>query len=134
MKTHSTPTLQILRQFNEAFVRHDGSLLTDLIAENCVMESVEPAPNGTRYEGRSACLDFWHKLANSREGEFTAENIVASEEHGIIRWRYCFGPGLSQSVRGVNVMRVRDGLIVEALGYVKTGEASVAQSVRSAVE
>ncbi len=133
MKTQSSRTLQILQEFNEAFVRHDGSPLEDLVAEDCVMESVEPAPDGTRYVGRRACLEFWQKLADSREGEFTAENIIGIDEHGIIRWRYRFGPALSQSVRGVNVMRVRDGLIVEALGYVKTGEASVSQSVRSAV-
>ena len=36
------------------------------------------------------------------------------------------GPGLSQSVRGVTLMRLRDGLIVEALAYAKTGDASVA--------
>jgi ketosteroid isomerase-like protein len=114
MKTQSSQTLQILQKFNEAFERHDGSPLEDLVAEDCVMESVEPAPDGTRYVGRRACLEFWQKLADSREGEFTAENIVGTDEHGIIRWRYRFGPGLSQSVRGVNVMRVRDGLIVEA--------------------
>ena len=132
MKAQPSPTLQILRQFNQAFVDHDATLLDGLIAEDCVMESVEPAPDGTRYVGRRACLEFWQKLANNRDGAFTPEDIVAADEHGIIRWRYRFGPGLSQSVRGVNVMRVRGGLIVEALGYVKTGDAPVATAVRSA--
>jgi len=132
MKAQPSQTLQILQRFNQAFVQHDGSLLEDLIAEDCVMESVEPAPEGTRYVGRSACLEFWQKLANSRDGAFAAEDIVGIDEHGIIRWRYRFGPGLSKSVRGVNVMRVRDGLIVEALGYVKSGDASVATAVRRA--
>jgi hypothetical protein len=89
------------------------------------MESVEPAPDGTRYVGRKACLEFWQKLADNRDGAFSDEEIVAIGEHAIIRWRYRFGPRLSKSVRGVNVMRVRDGLIVEALGYVKSGDASV---------
>lgn len=124
-------TAQIMHQFNQAFLQHDGSLLENLIAEDCVMESVEPAPDGTRYVGRSACLEFWQKLANNRDGAFTAESIEAFGEHGIIRWRYRFGPGLSQSVRGVNVMRVHEGLIVEALGYVKSGGA-VATAVRGA--
>lgn len=132
MKAQPSQTLQILQRFNQAFVQHDGSMLEDLIAEDCVMESVEPAPDGTRYVGRGACLEFWQKLANSRDGEFDAEAIVAADEHGFIRWRYHFGPELSKSVRGVNVMRVRDGLIVEALGYVKSGDASVATAVRSA--
>lgn len=132
MNTKRPETSQLLQQFNEAFMQHDGSLLEHLVAEDCVMESVEPAPNGTRYEGRSACLTFWQNLANNRDGAFTAEDIMAFGDHGIIRWRYRFGPGLSQSVRGVNVMRVRDGLIVEALGYVKSGDAAVATAVRSA--
>jgi ketosteroid isomerase-like protein len=131
MKAQPSQTSQTLERFNRAFVEHDSSLLEDLIAEDCVMESVEPAPDGTRYVGRSACLEFWQKLANNRDGAFTAEDIVGRDEHGIIRWRYRFGPGLSQSVRGVTVMRVRDGLIVEALGYVKSGGA-VATAVHSA--
>jgi ketosteroid isomerase-like protein len=125
METRPSPTLQIMQRFNQAFVQHDGSLLDGLIAEDCVMESVEPAPDGTRYVGRDACLEFWQKLANNRDGAFADEEIVAIGEHAVIRWRYRFGPGLSQSVRGVNVMRVRDGLITEALGYVKSGDASV---------
>jgi ketosteroid isomerase-like protein len=134
MGTLSNQTLQIMQRFNQAFMQHDGSLLDGLIAEDCVMESVEPAPDGTRYVGRDACLEFWQKLANNRDGAFTAEDIVAIDEHAIIRWRYRFGAGLSQSVRGVNVMRVRDGLITEALGYVKSGDASVASAVRGATE
>jgi ketosteroid isomerase-like protein len=125
MKTLSSQTLQIMQRFNRAFIQHDGSLLDGLIAEDCVMESVEPAPDGTRFVGREACLEFWQKLADNRDGQFADEEIVAIDEHAIIRWRYRFGPGLSQSVRGVNVMRVRDGLIIEALGYVKSGDASV---------
>ena len=132
MEPRSSQTLQIMQQFNRAFVQHDSSLLDDLIAEDCVMESVEPAPDGTRYVGRDACLEFCQKLANNRDGAFADEEIVAIDERAIIRWRYRFGPGLSQSVRGVNVMRVRDGLIVEALGYVKSGDAAVATAVRSA--
>lgn len=132
METPLSPTLQVIQRFNQAFVRHDAALLDDLIAEDCVMESVEPAPDGTRYVGRTACLAFWKKLASNRDGEFADEDIVAGGEHGIIRWRYRFGPGLSKSVRGVTVMRVRDGVILEAHGYVKSGEAPVATAVRSA--
>jgi ketosteroid isomerase-like protein len=132
MESRSSQTLQIMQRFNRAFLQHDASLLDDLIAADCVMESVEPAPNGTRYVGRTACLEFWQNLANNRDGAFADEDIVAIDERAIIRWRYRFGPGLSQSVRGVNVMRVRDGLITEALGYVKSGDASVVTAVRSA--
>ena len=40
-------------------------------------------------------------------------------ERATIRWRLRWGEDESNSVRGVNLMRVRDGQIVEALGYVK---------------
>lgn len=125
-------TSEVLHRFNEAFLRHDASLLKDLVAEGCVMESVEPAPDGTRYVGRNACLTFWQNLANNKDGAFDTEDIAVVADRGIIRWRYRFGPGLSQSVRGVNVMTVREGQITEALGYVKTGAASVATAVRDA--
>lgn len=132
MENPSSQTLHILQRFNQAFVRHDASMLDDLIAEDCVMESVEPAPDGTRYVGRDACLAFWRKLAASRDGEFEDEDIVAGGEHGTILWRYRFGPGLSQSIRGVTVMRVRDGRIAQAHGYVKSGDGSAATAVRAA--
>lgn len=124
-------TSAAIDRFNQAFLRHDASLLEDLVAEDCVMESVEPAPDGTRYVGRAACLSFWQNLANSRDSAFAPEDVVVSGDHAIIRWRYRFGPELSQSVRGVTVMRLRDGLIVEALGYAKSGDPSVAAAVRN---
>jgi ketosteroid isomerase-like protein len=127
-------TLQIMQRFNKAFIQHDGSLLDGMIAEDCVMESVEPAPDGTRFVGLEACLEFWKNLANDRNGQFADEEIVALGERAIIRWRYRFGPELSKSVRGVNLMRVRDGLIVEALGYVKSGDTAVATAVRGATQ
>ena len=132
MKAQPSQTLQILQRFNQAFVQHDPSLLENLIAEDCVMESVEPAPDGTRVVGRAANLAFWGNLAVNKDGAFTVEDVVVFGERANIRWRYRFGPGLSQSVRGVTLMRLRDGLIVEALGYAKTGDASVGTAVRNA--
>jgi ketosteroid isomerase-like protein len=132
MKAQPSQTLQILQRFNQAFLQHDASLLEDLIAEDCVMESVEPAPDGTRVVGRAANLRFWQNLANNRDGAFAVEDVVVFGERANIRWRYSFGPGLSASVRGVTLMRLRDGLIVEALGYAKSGDASVGTAVRNA--
>lgn len=130
--TQSSRTSEVVDRFNQAFIRHDGSLLEDLIAEDCVMESVEPAPNGTRVVGRAANLKLWQNLANDRAGAFAVEDVAVFGDRANIRWRYSSGPGLSQSVRGVTLMRLRDGLIVEALAYAKTGDASVATAVRNA--
>ncbi len=112
-------TADILRRFNEAFLQHDPSLLDALIAEDCVLENTTPAPNGSRHVGRAACLELWTGIAANREGWFAPEEIIVAGERGIIKWRYCWGEGDANSVRGVNIMRVRDGQIVEGLGYVK---------------
>ena len=125
-------TSRVIDRFNQAFERHDATLLENLIAEDCVMESVEPAPNGTRVVGRADNLKFWTNMANNRDGVFEVEDVVVFGERANIRWRYRFGPGLSQSVRGVTLVRLRDGLIVEALAYAKTGDASVSTAVRDA--
>jgi hypothetical protein len=85
------------------------------------MEAIQPAPDGARYEGREACLAFWKALAEDHSTQFEAEEIVVSGERATIRWRYRYGDALADSVRGVNLMRVRDGQVTEALGYSKTG-------------
>lgn len=125
-------TAEVIDQFNRAFVEHDASLLNDLVAEECVMESVDPAPNGTRYVGRQVNLTFWQNLANNRDGSFAVEDVATSGDRATIRWRFRSGPDLSQSVRGVTLVRVRDGMIVEALAYSKSGDTAVAAAVRSA--
>jgi hypothetical protein len=125
-------TAYVIDQFNRAIVRHDGSLLEHLIAEDCVMESVDPAADGSRVVGRVANLKLWQNLANNKDGAFEVEEVVVFGERANIRWRYRSGPGLSQSVRGVTLMRLRDGLIVEALAYAKTGNSTVGAAVRDA--
>lgn len=120
-------TADVIDRFNRAFVDHDPDLLTDLIGEDCVMEAIQPAPDGARVEGRAACLAFWRALAEDRTSQFEPEEVVVDGERATIRWRYRFGDGPADSVRGVNLMRLRDGLIVEALGYSKTaGEVPLA--------
>jgi ketosteroid isomerase-like protein len=114
-------TAEIIDRFNHAFVNHDPAALNELIAADCVMEAIQPAPNGARTEGREECLAFWTALAEDRSTQFETEEIVVSGDNATIRWRYRFGDGPADSVRGVNLMRVRDGQIIEALGYSKTG-------------
>ncbi|HEX2715103.1 MAG TPA: nuclear transport factor 2 family protein, partial [Candidatus Acidoferrales bacterium] len=123
-------TNEVIHRFNRAFLEHDASLLVDLVADDCIMESLEPAPDGTRYEGREACLQFWQNLAKDANGSFTPEDVVVLGDRAIILWRYHFGAGQEQSVRGVNVMRVREGKVVEALGYVKSGDRAVGDALR----
>lgn len=114
----------VIHRFNQAFVDHDPSGFEGLIGDECVMEAIEPAPDGARYEGKAACVEFWLNLINDRTIQFTAEQIEVGVDTATIRWRLRFGEGAKDYVRGVNLMRVRDGRIVEALGYGKTPGAA----------
>lgn len=111
-------TSEVIHRFNQAFQERNPAILEDLIAPDCVMESIQPAPDGTRYEGYDANLAFWQALAADRVSHFEVEDTVVMGDRANIRWRFHFGDG--GSVRGVSLMRVRDGRIVEALGYAKT--------------
>jgi len=114
---HTDETAEIMRRFNQAFLERRPAGLKDLVAPDCVMESIQPAPDGTRYEGYDACLAFWEALAVDPVARFAVEDSFAMGDRAVIRWRFHFGDG--GSVRGVNLMHVRDGRIVEALGYAK---------------
>ena len=115
----SEKTAEVMRRFNDAFLEHDPTALSELIAEDCVIEETVPAPNGGRRVGREACLELWQRIAADGNAWFDLEHVLIAGDHATIRWRYRWGDEESNSLRGVNLMRVRDGLIVEAMGYVK---------------
>jgi|SRR5215510_6348510 len=119
MTSDSNVTREIMERFNNAFQKHRPEDLDDLIGEGCVLENTAPAPDGARYEGRGACLTFWKGLASSANLVFKVEQIFAMGDRGLIFWQLRWSEREADRVRGVNIMRVRDGKIVEGLGYVK---------------
>jgi ketosteroid isomerase-like protein len=117
-----TGTAEVIRRYNDVFQRHDPSALPELVSADCVIENTTPAPDGARHVGRDACVRLWSGIATSPGTRFEIEEVVIAGERATIRWRLFWGQGDAQSVRGVNLMRVKDGQITEALGYVKAGQ------------
>jgi ketosteroid isomerase-like protein len=115
----SVQTEAILQRFNQVFLTHDPAALEVLVADDCVIENTQPAPDGARHEGKAACVALWAEIATMPGAHFEPESIIARGDRGEIRWRLVWGPDRASSVRGVNLMRVQDGRIVEAQGYVK---------------
>jgi len=115
----SVQTEEILKRFDQVFLRHDPADLQELVADDCVLENTQPAPDGSRHEGKQACVALWTKIATTPDIRFETERIIARGDRGMIQWRLVWGPDHASSVRGVNLMRVRDGRIVEAQGYMK---------------
>jgi hypothetical protein len=110
-------TAALMDRFNDVFLRHDPAALPSLIAENCVIEKISPAPDGDRCTGREACVALWTQIASAPGSHFDLEETFVMGDRAIIRWR--FWSNETTSIRGVNLMRVSNGLIVEAMGYVK---------------
>lgn len=120
-------TAEVMDLFNRAFTDRAPELLADLIDENCVMESVQPAPTGERVTGGAACLAWWRTLIEDRTTQFSPQEVIVAGDRATIRWEYRFGAGPDDWVEGVNLMRVGAGRIVEARGYSKTaGEVPLA--------
>lgn len=110
-----TDTASVIDRFNSAFRKRAPEKLVDLIAADCVMEGTAPAPDGNVCRGYDECLAGWQGLASDSTIRFEVEHVDVDGDRAVIRWRVTG----TQDYRGVNLMRVRDGKIVEALGYGK---------------
>jgi ketosteroid isomerase-like protein len=114
-------TLAAVDAFNMAFNRHDVDAVMALMTDDCLFETTGPAPDGQRRIGQAAVRATWEEFfAASPTDSFTAEEIFASGDRCVVRWRYTWNAADPAShVRGVDVIRVRDGKVAEKLAYVK---------------
>lgn len=109
-------TAAAVARFDAAFARGDVDAVLAAITDDCVFESTAP-PDGGRYEGRAAVRTAWADFfASARGARFETEEQIVCADRLIARWRYDWADG---HVRGVDVFRVRDGLVAEKLSYVK---------------
>jgi ketosteroid isomerase-like protein len=113
-------TIAAVERFNEAFNRHDVDAVMEAMTDDCVFENTSP-PDGGRHVGaadvRAAWLDFF---AASPTAHFDTEDVVARGDRCVVLWRYSWSDdGTEHHVRGVDVIRVRDGRVAEKLAYVK---------------
>ena len=115
--------MRIVMEFNEAFNRHNVPGMMQLMSEDCVFENTDPAPDGTRYAGKEAVTQFWQDFfRQSPSAHIDIEEIFGmGNNRCVMRWRYHWvdAAGKEGHVRGVDIFRVRDGLISEKLSYVK---------------
>jgi ketosteroid isomerase-like protein len=51
-------TAEVVRRFNAAFQHKDVAAIPDLVAPDCIMEAIQPAPDGLRVEGYEAKVAF----------------------------------------------------------------------------
>jgi uncharacterized protein (TIGR02246 family) len=109
-----------LQAFLDAFNAHDVDAVMAAMTDDCVFESTAP-PLGERHEGRDAVRAAWEAFfASSPSAHFDAEETIATGDRCVVRWVYTWdADGGGGKVRGVDVIRVRDGKVAEKLAYVK---------------
>lgn len=113
--------MRLVLAFNQAFNRHDVAGMMALMSEDCVFENTAPPPDGDRYAGAEAVRRFWEAFfQESPQAHIEIEEIFSAGERVIMRWKYTWGEAeAGGGVRGVDIYRVREGLIREKLSYVK---------------
>src|SRR5262245_15293112 len=119
--TAAKDTLAVVERFNEAFNRHDVPAIMAAMTDDCVFDSTRPPPDGQRFEGQAAvrrCCE--ERFQRSPHARFEWEEIFTDGDRCVVRWTYRWvKDGRDGHVRGVDIIRVRDGRVAEKLSYVK---------------
>ena len=116
------PNHAALATFSAAFGSGDVEAIMALTTHDCVFEATGPAPDGVLHEGADAVRAVWEELfGQTRDPAFTEEESFVCGDRGVLRWRFDWTDeaGAPGHVRGVDVLRLRDGKVAEKLSYVK---------------
>ncbi len=116
------PALLTVKQFNQALNDRDVDGMLACMSPGCVFENTYPPPDGERIVGLPAQRLFWQAFfEGSRECEISIEEIFSYEERVVMRWVYRWVDlaGAVGHIRGVDLYRLENDLIVEKLSYVK---------------
>jgi uncharacterized protein (TIGR03086 family) len=108
--------LAAVDRFNAAFDAKDIDAIMANMTDDCVFESTSP-PDGERHIGADAVRAAWHHFFDAAgDHRFTIESRFAADDRVAVKWRYDWRDG---HVRGVDLFRIRGGLVAEKLSYVK---------------
>jgi predicted SnoaL-like aldol condensation-catalyzing enzyme len=114
--------MRVVLEFNEAFNRHNVAGMTHLMSDDCLFANTDPAPDGTVYKGKEAVTQFWQDFfRESPQAHIEIEEIFGMGFRCVMRWKYNWveADGKPGHIRGVDIFKLKDGLICEKLSYVK---------------
>ncbi len=117
-----TDVVNVVTRFNNALNAGDVAAMMQLTTEDTVFENTDPPPDGARYAGQPAVRAFWERFfSGAASAHIDVEEIFACGDRCTMRWTYRWTDhhGQAGHIRGVDVYRLRDGLIAEKLSYVK---------------
>ena len=113
------PNHRTLARFNTAFGAADLDAAMALVTDDIVFDATSPSPDGQRQEGRDAVRAAWAEVMGTPGMSFTEEESFVADDRAVVRWRYAWVGADPGHVRGIDLLRFRDGLVCEKLSYVK---------------
>ncbi len=114
--------IRVVLKFIEAFNRQDVPGIMQLLSDDCVFESPDPAPDGAVYSGKDALTQFWQAFfGEAPSARIEIEEAFSSGYRCIVRWKqeWVNKAGVNRHIRGVDIFQVKDDLICEKLSYIK---------------
>ena len=93
-----------------------------LISDDCFLETSSPAPDGVVVSGKEAVRQYWETFfAEWHEAQLEIEEVFGLGMRCVLRWRWAWEEeaGAMGTLRGVDIVRVKGGLISEILTYSK---------------
>jgi ketosteroid isomerase-like protein len=109
-----------IERYHDAMNRHDIDAVVAAFTEDGLIDCTPP-PDGERYEGAVEITSLFRQLFDSDDRTFETEELIIAADRAVVRWRHHWvdASGRPGHVRGVDVLRVRNGRIAEKLSYVK---------------
>jgi ketosteroid isomerase-like protein len=110
-----------IERYRDAVARHDIDAAVAAFTDDGLIDCT-PAPDGERYKGAAEIRALFRQLFDSTdERTFETEELIIAGDRAVLRWchRWVDASGRPGHVRGIELLRVRDGRIAEKLAYVK---------------
>ncbi len=108
--------LDVVEAFGRAWAAHDLDAAVSFLSRDCLFDATGPAPDGARHVGHDEIHAAWRAIFDDLSSRFEVEETFSDDDRVVQRWRYDWAGG---HIRGVDLFKVRDGMISEKLSYVK---------------
>jgi len=119
----TTPTVEMLQAFAEAWNRHDTDALMSFMSDDCVFEaSAGPKASGTRYVGREEVrAGYGDVFATFPDARWSGARHFVQGDRGVSEWTFTGTrmDGTRVEVNGCDLFTFRDGKIALKNSYRK---------------
>jgi ketosteroid isomerase-like protein len=112
--------VRVVLELGEAFNRHDVSGMLELLGSDCTFESWDLSAGNEALAGTEQISAYLqHYFQGSPQAKMTVEDVFSTGTRCVLLWKIATdGTGeLQAALRGVDIYRVRSGLIGEKLTY-----------------